>query len=111
MLRLIFNHEIPGRTPIDFEDTIVEYEFDAAMVVRFADRIQFEEEDSNFAPGPSVACRLQTDDGLEFALIHLQYCDKLLVYGQSDASSDLLRYVFTSEFPELSDSRFFRRRA
>ena len=101
----IMTHSIASYTrKMDFDVTILEYRFDEALRIRLADRLLFEAQDSNFAPGPSVACGLQAHaTGHEFGVVYLQYCHQLLVFGELDADRTLAAAEFRSEFPELAD--------
>ena len=88
---------------MDFDATILEYRFDDTLEALLADKLPFESEDSNFAPGPSVACGIQVEDtGDEFGVIYLQYCHQLLVFGELIANRASAAAVFRSLFPELN---------
>ena len=88
---------------MDFDVTILEYRFDDTLRARLGDKLPFEIKDSNFAPGPSIACAIQAGDaGNEFSVVYLQYCSHLLVFGESHANRDSLVAVFRDAFPELS---------
>ena len=88
---------------IHFDVTIWEYRFDDRLKAQLADKLPFETADSNFAPGPSVACGIQVDDtGHEFGVIYLQYCNVLLVFGELHANRASAAAVFRNKFPELN---------
>jgi hypothetical protein len=86
---------------LDFEVTVLEYRFDDNLKQQLADKLPFEQEDSNFAPEPSVAVGIHDDDGTEFGIIYLQHSKQLLVFGEFDADRLSAAAVFRRAFPEL----------
>ena len=83
------------------DEPILAYQFDEDLRHLLAPIIQFEEDDSNFSPGPSIRCRLRNDNGFEFLLIFLQYCGKLHVYAEANVDRSASTTQFMMEFPEL----------
>jgi hypothetical protein len=86
---------------MNFEVTVLKYRFDDTLKKQLADKLPFEQEDSNFAPEPSVAVGIHDDGGREFGLIYLQHSKQLLVFGELDADRPSAAAVFRSAFPEL----------
>ena len=97
MIRTVFDYS----RKIDTNEPILEYKFDEDLRRILASKIQFEEEESHFAPGPSVACRLRNDEGYEFLLIYLEYCDGLVIYPEEGADRAASIFQFMKELPEL----------
>ena len=94
--------------PMDLEATILEFDFDDSLLPQLVDRIQFDEEDSGVAPGPSVGCSLRSNTMREFEVIYLQYCHRLQVYGERTDHPEILADLFLAEFPELENKRRFK---
>lgn len=83
----------------------MEYHFDDNLKRLLSDRVVFEEEESHFAPEPSVACRIRNDKGFEFTLIYLHRSKVLMVLGEAGVDRAMSARVFVSEFPELEAFR------
>jgi hypothetical protein len=88
--------------PSTWDDTILEYRFDESIKASIQQKAQFESEESNFAPEPSVACRVRAENGCEFALIYLQGTQKLLVFGECGVDRENAIATFLNELPEMS---------
>lgn len=86
---------------MNFRTTILEFDLSSDEACDWPKKIAFEDEDSGFAPEPSVACGLRSENGLEFGLIYLQKRKRLLIYGEKDAPVELMKDVFLSIYPEL----------
>jgi len=86
---------------LDFDVTILEYRFDDTLKAQLAERLPFEKEDSNFAPVPSFAVGIRTDDGMEFNVIYLPHYGQLFVFGVLNADRAIAAAAFRRAFPEL----------
>jgi hypothetical protein len=93
--------------PVD-EEQILAYHFDENLKRLIGDRVVFEEEESHFAPEPSVCCRIRNDQGVEFTLVHLQSSKVLMVLGEAGVDRAMSARVFASEFRELEAYRMGR---
>lgn len=86
---------------LDLDVTVLEYRFDDTLKSQVADKLPFEKEDSNFAPVPSVAVGIRTDDEREFGVVYIPYCRQIYVFGEMNTDRTAAAAVFRSAFPEL----------
>lgn len=93
--------------PVDAEQAL-EYRFNDKLKQSLSDRIVFENEESNFAPEPSVACRIRNEKGSEFTLIFLQKSSVLMVFGEAGVDRMQVANEFMKELPELQAYIIYR---
>lgn len=87
---------------IDPYNQIIEYQLDADSEKQVFDLFEFETEDSEAAPEPSVACRVRAKNGLEYCLLFVQRPKTLLVFSEFDVNRKICLEVFLKECPQLN---------
>lgn len=80
---------------------ILRFEFDEEIRMLISDRVEFDPEESNLAPGPSIACVLQSDLGLGYAALYLQYIPELVIFAEMSTNVETAQNEFLREVPEL----------
>jgi hypothetical protein len=91
-----------NRFEFDIEASpILRFEFNEEIRMLISDRIQFDPEESNLAPGPSIACILESEMGLGYIALYLQYVPELDISAEKSLEVELAISEFLREIPEM----------
>jgi len=86
----------------DIEDApILKFEFDEEIRSLISGWCEFDPEESNMAPGPSLACVLRSDTDIDFLALYLQYVPELVISVESAKDREVAKRDFLAEAPEL----------
>lgn len=80
---------------------ILRFEFDEDIRSLISDFIEFDPEESNIAPGPSIGCRIRSNSDIDVVALYLQYVPELVIFVEIGKDRELARTDFLKEVPEL----------
>ena len=80
---------------------VLVFDFNEDIRALISDRFEFDPEESNIAPGPSIACLVRSDSDIDYAAVYLQYVPELVIFAERAKDPAQARQDFLKEVPEL----------